>query len=191
MAYVIGYWHLLDPLESNIASKHVIKNILFQKECSVEQSIKIHLDSSQLLLVMQLKNYLWVYSLEQSVTISSVSGIFQTWWDSRVAWNSWFGFKWSNCSHWCWKFFYQPVWFTYVVDIKCVDPSSNNTEDYGHNVPKSHPCLLGNYLEKLNDNKKGVAYQRSKKNISIYKESIVYPLNEFEPNYNKKRFIFS
>ena len=103
MAYVIGYWHLLDPLESNIASKHVIKNILFQKECGVEQSIKIHLDSSQLLLVMQPKNYLWVYSLEQSVTISSVSGVFQTWWDLRVTWNSWFSFKWSNCSHWCWK----------------------------------------------------------------------------------------
>ena len=43
-----------------------------------------------------------------------------------------------------------------------------------------------NYLEKLNDNKKGVVYQRSKKNIFLYKEIIVYPLAEFEPNCNNK-----
>ena len=56
------------------------------------------------------------------------------------------------------------------------------------NVPKSQPYLLWNYLHlgKLNDNKKGVAYQRSKKNVFLYKECIV----EFEPNYNKKIYFF-
>ena len=78
------------------------------------------------------------------------------------------------------------VWFMYVIEVKCVDHSINNTDDYGHNVPKSQPYLLCNYLEKLNDNKKGVVYQKSKKNIFLYKESIVYQLVEFEPNYNNK-----
>ena len=80
----------------------------------------------------------------------------------------------------------------FVIEVKFVDRSSNNVVDYGHIVPKSQPYLLWNYLEKINDNKKGVVYQRSKKNFFLYKESIVYPLIEFEPNYNKKRrFIFS
>ena len=78
------------------------------------------------------------------------------------------------------------VWFMYVIEVKCVDYSINNIDDYGHNVPKSQPYLLCNYLEKLNDNKKGVVYQKSKKNIFLYKESIVYQLVEFEPNYNNK-----
>ena len=78
------------------------------------------------------------------------------------------------------------VWFMYVIEVKCVDHSINNIDDYGHNVPKSQPYLLCNYLEKLNDNKKGVVYQRSKKNIFLYKEIIVYPLVEFEPNCNNK-----
>ena len=45
------------------------------------------------------------------------------------------------------------------------------------NVPKSQPYLLWNYLHlgKLNDNKKGVVYQRSKKNVFLYKECILYP----------------
>ena len=52
------------------------------------------------------------------------------------------------------------------------------------------PYILCNYLEKLNDNKKGVVYQRSKKIFFLYKESIVYPLVEFETNYNKKKIYF-
>ena len=44
-----------------------------------------------------------------------------------------------------------------------------------------------NYLEKLNNNKKGVVYQRSKKNVFLYKESIMCSLVKFEPNYNKKK----
>ena len=28
------------------------------------------------------------------------------------------------------------VWFVYVIEVNCVDHSSNNTDDYGHNVPK-------------------------------------------------------
>ena len=59
------------------------------------------------------------------------------------------------------------VWFMYVIEVKCVDHSSNNTGDIGHNVPKSQPYLLCNYLEKLNDNKKDVEYQRSKKTFSF------------------------
>ena len=33
------------------------------------------------------------------------------------------------------------VWFVYVIDIKCIDHSSNNINDYGHDVPKSKPYL--------------------------------------------------
>ena len=51
----------------------------------------------------------------------------------------------------------------YVIEVKYVDHSSNNIDDYGHSVPKLQPYLLCNYLEKLNDNKKGVLYERSKK----------------------------
>ena len=78
----------------------------------------------------------------------------------------------------------------YVIEVKCVDHSSSNIDDYGHNVPKSQPYLFCNYLEKLNDNKKGVVCQKSKKNVFLYKESIVYPLVEFESNYNKKEDLF-
>ena len=43
----------------------------------------------------------------------------------------------------------------------------------------------------INDNKKGVVlYQRSKSNVFLYKESIVYPTVKFEPNYNKKDLFF-
>ena len=67
------------------------------------------------------------------------------------------------------------VWFVYVIDIKCVDHSSNNIDDYGH---KSQPYLLCNYLEKLNDNKKGFVYQRSKKTISLTKKVLyIHPLS--------------
>ena len=82
------------------------------------------------------------------------------------------------------------VWFVYVTDIKCVDHSSNNIDNYGDNVPKSQRYLLCNYLEKLNDNKKVLYIKEEKKNIFVYKESIVYLLAEFEPNYSKKKIYF-
>ena len=64
----------------------------------------------------------------------------------------------------------------YVIDIN----------DYcNHNIPKSQFHLLCNCLEKLNDNKKGVAYEKSKTSFFICKESILYPFVEFGPNYNK------
>ena len=53
------------------------------------------------------------------------------------------------------------VWFVHKIGIKCVDHLSNNIDDYGHNVPKSQLYLLYNYLEKLNDNKEGVSYEKS------------------------------
>ena len=81
----------------------------------------------------------------------------------------------------------KTVWFVNVIDIKCVDYSSNNIDNYDDNVPKSQEQYLLLQLEKLNDNKKGAAYQRSKKNIFIYKKNIEYPLTEFKPNYNKKK----
>ena len=71
------------------------------------------------------------------------------------------------------------VWFVYVIHVKCVDHSSNNTDECGHNVPKSQPYLLCNYLEKLNDNKRGVVYQRSKKkkNVFLYKVLFIHLLS--------------
>ena len=85
---------------------------------------------------------------------------------------------------------FDPVWFVYIIQVKCVDHSRNNIDNYGYDVPKLQIYLLCNYLEKLNGNKKGAVYQRSKKNIFIYRESIVNPLTEFEPNYNKKDLLF-
>ena len=38
------------------------------------------------------------------------------------------------------------VWFLYVIYVKYFDHSSNNIDNYGHNVPKSQPYLLCNYL---------------------------------------------
>ena len=83
------------------------------------------------------------------------------------------------------------VWFVYVIKVKCVDHSSSNIDGYIilYNIPKSQPYLLRNYLKKVNDNKKGVVYQRSKKNVFLYKGSIVYPFAEFEPNYNQKEYL--
>ena len=60
--------------------------------------------------------------------------------------------------------------------------------DCSHSDPKSQPYLLCNNLEKLNGNKKSVLYQKTKKNVFIYKESILQLLVEFESNYNN-RFI--
>ena len=59
-------------------------------------------------------------------------------------------------------------------------------DDYGHIDPKLQSYLLCNYLEKLNDNEKGVLFHKSKKNVFIYKESIMYPLVEFESNCSKR-----
>ena len=64
----------------------------------------------------------------------------------------------------------------YVIDIN---------DCCNHNIPKSQLHLLCNCLEKLNDNKKGVAYEKSKTSFFICKESILYPFVEFGPNYNK------
>ena len=83
------------------------------------------------------------------------------------------------------------VWFVCVIGVNCVDNSSNNIDNYGHNVPKSQPYLLWNFLEKLNDNKKGVVlYQRSKNNVFLYKESILYLIIKSEPNNKKKDSFF-
>ena len=69
------------------------------------------------------------------------------------------------------------VWFVYVIDIKCVYHPSNNIDDYGHKSQatshKSQPYLLCNYPEKLNDNKKGVVYQRSKKRFHLQRKYCV------------------
>ena len=67
------------------------------------------------------------------------------------------------------------VWFVYVIDIKCVGHSSKNIDDYGHKSLSQ--C---NYLEKLNDNKKGVVYQRGKKTISFTKK--VFCIQPFSLN---------
>ena len=153
-------------------SKNNVKYRLFQKECRAVDRDSVII----LLIVLPLKTF---KTSEQSFTMLSVLGISQRWWDSRVTWNRWFGFKWSNCSHCFWKLFYwhclicvcnwgQMCWYRW----------------HGHNVPKSQPYLLCNYLEKLNDNKRSVVYQRHKKDVFLYKESIVYPLVEFEPNHN-------
>ena len=91
-------------------AKHNVKKRSFQKECRAVNWDSVII----LLLVLQLKYtslsiHLWVYSWnkvsEQSFFTSS--GILQRWWDSRVTWNRWYGFKWLNCSHCCWKFSYQ------------------------------------------------------------------------------------
>ena len=77
------------------------------------------------------------------------------------------------------------VWFVYVIDIKCVDHTSNNIDDYSQKGPKSKLHLLCKWPEKLNDNKK-LLYIKEEKNTFIYKESIIYLFVEFETNYNKK-----
>ena len=64
------------------------------------------------------------------------------------------------------------VWFMYVIDIKCVHHSCNNIGNYSDNVPKSQWYLLCNYLKKLNNNKRG---------------AVSNPLDEFKPDYNKKK----
>ena len=88
------------------------------------------------------------------------------------------------------NFSIDAVWFVYVIDKKFVDHSSNNINNYGHNVPKSQLYLLCNCLEKLNYNKKVAVYQKTKKCVFIYKVSLVYALIEFEPNYSKKEDLF-
>ena len=65
------------------------------------------------------------------------------------------------------------IWFMYVTDIKCVDHSGNNIGDYSDNVPKSQWYLLCKYLEKLNNNKKGAVYQRSKKHFYLQRKYCV------------------
>ena len=92
-------------MESTIVSKHNVKGRLFQKKCRA-----VNWDSVLILiLVLQFKNYLWVHSWNrtQSLNMSSLSWIFQRWWDSRVTSNRWFGFKSSNSSDCCWNIFYQ------------------------------------------------------------------------------------
>ena len=111
------------------------------------------------------KNYLWVYSWNQapgqSFNTSSVSGIFQRWWNLRITWTRWFGFKCSNCSHCCWKLFYWHC-LVCVCNLHKICWPLNNVDHHKDNVPKSQQYLLCNYLEKLNVNKKGVVHQRSK-----------------------------
>ena len=80
----------------------------------------------------------------------------------------------------------------FVIEVKFVDRWSNNVVDYGHIVPKSQPYLLWNYLEKINDNKKGVVYQRSKKKLfplqGKYCVSTHWVWTKLQ---QKRRFIFS
>ena len=64
------------------------------------------------------------------------------------------------------------VWVVYIIDINCVDHSSNNIDDYGYTVPKSQPYFLCKYLEKLND-KKGAVYKRSKKKMLSFTKKVL------------------
>ena len=83
------------------------------------------------------------------------------------------------------------VWFVYLTRVNCVDLSSNNMEDYDHSVSKLQPYLLCNYLEKLNVNKKGVVYQRSKKRFSFTKKVLcIHSLSLNQTTTKKKIYFF-
>ena len=56
-------------------------------------------------------------------------------------------------------------------------------------MPKSQTYPLYNYLEKLHDIKKNL-YIKEVENVFLYIESIIYPITEFQPNYNKKEDLF-
>ena len=78
----------------------------------------------------------------------------------------------------------------YVIEVKCVDHLSNNTDDYGHNVPKLQPYLLCSYLEKLNGNKKVLHIEEVKKCFPLQRK---YPVSTcwVWTKLQQKRFIFS
>ena len=163
-----------DPLESDMVSKHNVKGRLFQKECRAVKWDSVII----LLLVLQLKNYLWVYSwnlchqyqeypkdakIQESLEIADLVSNDQI---LVIAAEN------SSINH---------VWFVHVIDINyCCN----------HNIPKSQLHLLCNCLEKLNDNKKGVAYENSKTSFLYAKKVFCIYFVEFGPNCNKKEYLF-
>ena len=88
------------------------------------------------------------------------------------------------------KSYIDTVWFVYVIENDTIDRDSERKDDYSHIVPQSQPFLTCQYLEKEADKKNGVVYKTSTKNVFLYKESIVYPLVEFESNCNNKENLF-
>ena len=109
---------------------------------------------------------LWVYSSnrssEQSLTASSVSGIFQILrFKSYLVLNDKLITIAAKISS------FDTVWFVYVIDIKSVDHVSSKIDDCGQNVPKSHPYLLWSYLEQLNDNEKMCCISKKEKTKKV------------------------
>ena len=70
------------------------------------------------------------------------------------------------------------VWFVLVTDNDCYGHVKECKDAYGHVVSISQPFLKCHFLERHGDNNKGVIYKKSKKEASIYKESIVHPVVE-------------
>ena len=61
---------------------------------------------------------------------------------------------------------------------------------YSQNDPKIQPYLLCDYLEKLNDNKKGVPYQKRKKMFSFTTKVLCIDLFSLNQITTKKKSYF-
>ena len=77
-----------------------------------------------------------------------------------------------------------------MIDNDCCNHLGTSSDTYGHVVPRSQPFLKCNYLERHGDAKKGVVYKQSKREVFIYKESIVYPLVDMDTCYSNKEDLF-
>ena len=72
----------------------------------------------------------------------------------------------------------------------CCNQTEESEDAYGHIVPVSQPFLKFDYMERQNEIKKDVICETCKKELFIYKESIVYPLLEMIPRHNTKDGLF-
>ena len=68
---------------------------------------------------------------------------------------------------------YETIWFVYVIAVEIAD--TVKSDSFGHKIPPGHMYVKGNYLERSSETNKGQHFKLMKKEVFLFKESIVYP----------------
>ena len=58
--------------------------------------------------------------------------------------------------------------------------NANMVDDYGHTIATGMEYLVGSYLEKCNETKKGQLFKMLGKDVFFFKETIVYSFVNFQ-----------
>ena len=70
------------------------------------------------------------------------------------------------------------VWFLQIKSIEVTN--ANMVDDYRHTITAGMEYLVGSYLKKCNETKKGPLFKIMGKDVFFFRETIVYPFVNFQ-----------